>query len=275
MDIIPATFLEFGSVITKAVFLPVAAIVALALGSFATAAVYRVPRDLSLWKKTKSFCPSCQTPLGPRDLIPLLSYVLQRGKCRHCSAAIGRRYPAIELATLLLSLGFYTQATGPLDAILLCVTAMLLVALAAIDLEWKLLPDVLTLPVALCGVAYATLGGADMLVSSLIGGVLYGGLLWLAGWAVSRWRKMPALGFGDVKLIAALGLWLGMSGDTLALFMILTGACGVALAVLWPKLSPAEVDPDLPPKAFPFGPALIAAFIVLFVFGQHVGGGFF
>jgi leader peptidase (prepilin peptidase)/N-methyltransferase len=275
MDIIPLSLLEFGGVVTKTAFMPVVALVGLALGSFATAAVYRIPRDLSLWKKSKSFCTSCNTPLGPRDLVPLLSYMLQRGKCRHCAAPIGRRYPAIELSTVILSLLFYTQAAGPLDALLLCVTAMLLVALAAIDLEWKLLPDVLTLPVALCGLAYVSIDGADAVVSALIGGVLYGGLLWLAGWAVSRWRGVAALGFGDVKLIAAFGIWLGMSGDSLAIFMILTGASGVGLALLWPRLSKAGDDPDLPPKAFPFGPALILAFVALFVLGYHLRGGFF
>jgi leader peptidase (prepilin peptidase)/N-methyltransferase len=253
--------------IMQGFYLVLTVFLGLCFGSFATALSYRLPRGLSMIKMARSACPSCGHALGVPDLVPVFSWLFLRGKCRHCKAAIGWRYPLIELATLALCLAFfYRFGFSPALLAVLCL-APLLVSIIDIDLHYKIIPD--TLNVSMAGLALAGLVLAapdaasppDFIINAgetgLLGCAFYGGgsfaLRQIAMWAMKR----EPMGLGDVKFFAVAGLWLGDSPDTLAYFLFVSGAAGVLFALYWQKIKKE--------KEFPFGPALMLAFIAIFL----------
>lgn len=244
----------------------------LCLGSFATALAWRLPRGISMTAKARSACASCGHDLSARDLVPLLSWIFLRGRCRHCAARVGWQYPLIELSTLGLCLALHI-AFG-FSAVTLCafVIAPVLAAMTDIDFRYKILPDVLNGVLALAGLAAivaASLAAFDgpahaatMLGQALLAAILYGGLAWGLRFLFLKLMRKEALGLGDVKFFAAAGVWLGLSPDTLAAFLMLSGVFGVLIALLWRRCT-GEAE-------FPFGPALIASFLcVLFWRGLY------
>lgn len=246
----------------EGLFLPLTAFLGLCLGSFATALVHRLPRGISMVKKAHSACPACGHDLSARDLVPLFSWLALRGKCRHCGAKIGARYPLTELATLGLCLGFYAAYGFTAQAFALFALAPVLAAIVAIDLGHKIIPDALNLAVLALGAAAFALGdpGAAGLEAALAGACLYGGASWLLRFAFLKIKQREALGLGDVKFFFAAGFWLGTDLMTAALFMLLSGGLGVALALAWKKIAKEE--------EFPFGPALVIAFAALVFYSR-------
>src|SRR6266545_4094303 len=185
----------------------VALLLGLVMGSAVTAIAYRVPRERS-WVSGRSACPTCGTRLGPRDLVPVLSFAASRGACRHCGARIAWRYPLSEIVCAAWAVLLF-RAVGLSPAYpLLALWGFVLVALMWIDLEFQLLPDVLTFPGTLLALGAALLipHGAHR---ALLGVVAGSGLLWLHAWAWLKFRGIEGLGGGDIKLAAMLGIVLG------------------------------------------------------------------
>jgi leader peptidase (prepilin peptidase)/N-methyltransferase len=248
----------------------------LILGSFATALSYRVPRGISIAAVKRSRCPACRKSLGVPDLVPLLSWVFLKGRCRHCGARIGWRYPLIELATLALCLAFYAVYGLTAETFLIFALAPVLVSILDIDLHHKIIPDSLNMAILLTGVGLlfvnALLAGSplDFILSKGVnaagGSLLYGlGSLLLRQGAMAVMRREP-MGIGDVKFYAAAGFWLGLNAEAAALFMIVSGFSGMIAALLWKKRT-GEAEA-------PFGPALVIAFIaaLLFYVPAFMGG---
>jgi leader peptidase (prepilin peptidase)/N-methyltransferase len=211
----------------------------LIIGSFLNVVIYRVPRGESI-VRPRSHCPGCARQIDWYDNIPLLSYVLLRGRCRHCRAPISPRYFVVELLTGMV---FATLAAvlgpGPLF-MKYAVFAALMIALMVIDLNERLLPDVLTFPGMAVGLAFAPFvpiddgsihvlarlfGHVDLplrlasLGDALLGGLLAAGLLWFLREAFWRLRHREGLGFGDVKLMALVGFFLGLKLSLLTIFL--------------------------------------------------------
>ena len=186
----------------------------LIMGSAVTALAWRVPRGLS-WARGRSACPACQALLGPLELVPVLSFLLARGRCRHCRARISARYPLTELMCAAWAVLLYLKV-GPVWAFLpLSLWGFLLVALLWIDLEFKLLPDVLTLPGTGLGVAAAllALGWVPGALHALLGIAVGSGILCFLAWAWITFRKVEGMGMGDVKLAASSArCWAGRAG---------------------------------------------------------------
>lgn len=219
----------------------------LALGSFASAVAWRLPRGVS-FVRGRSACRSCQTPLAARDLVPILSWLWTRGRCRYCQEPQGLRYPLIEAATLALCLFAAGRFGIDVTLIPLMLLAAVSVAIIDIDLRLKIIPNQLNFAIALLGLVYGLLVHAP-LWSLVMAAVIYGlGALALRQIFLGI-TKREALGLGDVKFFAASGFWLGLSGDAAALYLIGAGASGVILAILWQRVTKE--------KEFPFGPALI------------------
>lgn len=219
------------------------------LGSFASLTAYRLPRGETI-AGGRSRCPKCLHQLSAADLVPVLSYIWTRGKCRHCAAPVPLRYPVIELATAVLFL-LALQAAGPgLPAIALGLLALGLVIITVIDLEYLIIPDSISL--ALAGLGLAWHGLADDPVAAwmmAIAGGLAGFLsAWLLRILFRRLKGREALGFGDVKFFGVAGLWTGIAG--LADFMMISGLSGILIAAIWRWRGGGAV--------FPFGPALAA-----------------
>jgi leader peptidase (prepilin peptidase)/N-methyltransferase len=197
--------------------LPAVAMFGLIFGSAMTALAYRIPRDRS-WVHGRSACPECGNTLRARDLVPLFSYLLGRGRCRHCGARIPLRYPLTEIACAAWAVLLYRTVGIGIDYPFLALWGFLLIALFWIDLEFQLLPDALTFPGTLIGVIAALQwpGGAR----HALGGVLLGsGLLWLLAWAYWKLRHVEGMGGGDIKLAAMFGVVLGWRLSLLTLFL--------------------------------------------------------
>lgn len=200
----------------------------------------------------RSACPCCHTRLEPRDLVPVLSWLWLRGRCRHCGAPIGAAEPVAEMAATAIAL-WALLALPPATAGPALLLGWTLLALALIDRHHFLLPDVLTLPLIAAGLALAYFtGGSAALTGAASGAALGYGLLAGAALLYRRLRGRDGLGYGDAKLLAAAGPWVGWSG----LGMVLLVASAMALAVAALGMRRGRVTGVTP---IPFGPYLAAA----------------
>jgi leader peptidase (prepilin peptidase)/N-methyltransferase len=238
------------------------ALLGLVMGSAVTALAWRVPRRIS-WIRGRSACTSCGSPLGPADLVPVASFLLARGRCRHCGARIARRYPITELMCMLWALLLY-QRVGLVGAYVpIALWGFLLVALLWIDLEFQLLPDALTFPGTLIGIlgSLLLLGFEPGARHALLGVAAGSGLLWLLAWVWITFRKVEGMGGGDIKLAAMFGSVLGWQLTLLALFL-------AALAgSLWGLVLMARHRGGMG-SLLPFGTLLAPAAMVAFLWGH-------
>ncbi len=219
----------------------------------------------NLWRP-RSACPDCGAALAIRHNIPLLSYAVLRGQCANCGTSISPRYPLVEAASCALSavvvgvLGPTWQAAAALPLV------WTLLALAVIDFERKQLPDALTLPLLWGGLmlSLVEVNGVELLTdvnSSAIGAAAGYLILWSVYW-VFRWiTGREGMGYGDFKLLAALGAWLGWQSLPLIIFLsAATGACvGIAGVLLMGRSRTVPI---------PFGPYLAAAGLVALLWGE-------
>lgn len=245
-----------------------ATILGLIVGSYLNVVIYRLPRGIST-VRPRSSCPGCGQPIRALDNVPVLSYLLLRGRCRNCGTPIHWRYPAIEAATGLLFLASYLRFGPSFAAFGGALFCCLMVALAGIDVEHFILPDRITLPFTAVGIAlqYGLLwaqapswllglipwiGPGDVRLAAVVGGAfgaaLGAGIL-LAIWG--SWlvvRKEEGMGLGDAKMLALIGAFLGWPGVLVCLFFSsLTGAVtGIALL----RVSDAGFKTKLPFGAF-------------------------
>lgn len=212
---------------------PVAALaLGLIVGSFANVCIHRLPLRQSV-VSPRSRCPHCGAAIAAGDNLPLLSYALLRGRCRVCRGPISVRYPLVEVANGLLYLGLALQLGPTLRTLVLMAFVTALLVLSLIDLDHRLLPNVITLPGIAVGVGASLLPGPPTPLSSLAGAA--GG--YLAFWAVAeayrRARGVEGLGQGDWKMTAMLGAFLGWDQMLLAVFLasIVGTVVGLALIV--------------------------------------------
>ena len=221
------------------------------LGSFIAALVTRWPDGRSVMQG-RSACDSCGRTLRAVELVPLLSAVVLRGRCRGCGVAIGPVHWRIELAGLVIGVAAGIVAPGPVG-IAGAVFGWLLLALASLDLVAFWLPDWLTLLLAATGLAGAALGIDPPVTERLIGGLVGFGTLWLVAFGYRRVRGRDGMGGGDPKLFGAIGLWLGWSMLPAVLLIASMIGLGVVLAA---HLKGRSMAAD---TALPFGALLAIA----------------
>ncbi len=236
-------------------------VLGLAFGSFLNVCIYRLPLGLSV-VSPRSACPQCKRPIAFYDNVPVISWLVLRGQCRHCKAGISPRYLAIELLTAFLFLGCYAYFGFTPATLKYCAFGFLLLGLIFTDAETKLLPDKLTLPGLALGVLFSfvvpvrdvasqflpgvvNLPFSDELAAhlfsfadSLLGAAVGASFIYGAGAAYLRWRGTEGMGFGDVKLMAMVGAFLGMKLTILTIFAAsLAGSLfGLAsILVVWIK----------------------------------------
>ncbi len=234
----------------------------LAMGSGVTALAWRLPRGRS-WVRGRSACPACGTPLAARDLIPVLSFILARGRCRRCGGRIAWRYPITELACAAWALLLYRHIGLTPAYPLLALWGFLLVALMWIDLDVQLLPDALTFPGTLLALAAAVLapnGWTAGAHHALLGVLAGSGTLGALAWTWLRVRKIEGMGGGDIKLAAMFGVVLGWQ---LTLLTLLLAAFA---GTLWGGLLMARGEGH-GKTALPFGTLLAPAAMVSLLWG--------
>jgi leader peptidase (prepilin peptidase)/N-methyltransferase len=265
----------------ETVIVIIAALFGLLIGSFLNVCIYRWPRDLSV-VRPRSRCNSCEAQIAWYDNIPLASFALLGGKCRQCSAAIGWRYPLVELLTAVCFAWFVGHFGLTLVALKSCVLSALLVGLTFSDLETLLLPDELTIGGFLIGLAFSFflpvpggifraifgLFGLELgtrmgsFVEALLGALVPAGTIWFGGWLFEKLRNKEGLGFGDVKMLAMIGAFLGIQGALLTL--IIGSVAGSLIGLIFIKAT----GKDPANYQLPFGTFLGAAALVSAVAGS-------
>ena len=188
------------------------------VGSFLNVVAYRLPRGESL-AHPPSRCPSCGEAVKPYDNIPVLSWLLLRGRCRHCKQPISARYPIVEAGTGLLCALVVLVKGADEDAIIGIVLVLLLVPVTLIDLDHHLIPNKITYPGAVLGIALVAVLETDSLVEHLVAAAGAGGFLLVA--AIVQPRGM---GMGDVKLAFVLGIYLGRAVVPAIFVALIAGA---------------------------------------------------
>jgi len=207
----------------------VLALMGLCIGSFLNVCIHRLPLKQSV-VHPRSRCPDCGYALRWYDNVPVVSYAALRGRCRSCSRPISLQYPIVEIVTAVLFVAhWYTFGPTIMLPVRLLFACALLV-LFMIDLEHQILPDVITLPGIVIGVILSFFLPPGP-VMSLIGVAAGGGVLWAIAEAWYRLRKVEAMGFGDVKMLAMVGAWLGVKMVllTFVLSSMLGGLIGAVL----------------------------------------------
>jgi len=204
------------------------AILGLAVGSFLNVCIHRLPRKASIVQPPSS-CPNCGYMLRWIDNIPVVSYAMLRGRCRKCRQSISIRYPIIEVVTMAVFVLHYFVLG--LDIILVprLLFASILIVLFAIDLEHHLLPNVITLPGIVVGLAFSAMLPPGLL-NALFGVLAGGGILWLIGEAYYRYSGQEGMGGGDVKMLAMIGAFLGWK--LVILTLVLSSFLGAIIGVL-------------------------------------------
>jgi leader peptidase (prepilin peptidase) / N-methyltransferase len=263
------------------VFIALAILLGLTVGSFLNVAIYRLPKMLEAqWQvqcaelrgetaredapynllAPRSRCPHCGHFLSALQNIPVLSFLVLKGRCAHCRHSISWRYPVIEALTAILSAFVAWRYGVSLTTLAALVFCWALVVLIFIDLDTQLLPDSITLPLLWIGLI-VNLGGTFIDLPSAVIGAVAGYLaLWLVYWAFKLVTGKEGMGYGDFKLLAALGAWLGW--QILPLVILLSSMVGAAVGIL--LIAFGRHGKSVP---IPFGPYLASAGLLALFWG--------
>jgi leader peptidase (prepilin peptidase) / N-methyltransferase len=231
-----------------------------AVGSFLNVCIFRLPGKISLIKPL-SRCPHCQHPIRFYDNIPLVSFLVLKGKCRDCQNTISWRYPLVELITALICLLLFLKFGLSLQFLVVFIFTAVLIVIAFIDVDHKIIPDILTLP----GIAIFFLAGIFIMnvnwLEALIGVLVGGGVLFTIAFVYETLTKREGMGGGDIKLLAMIG---GFFGWKSLIFVLLFSSCAGALVGITMMIIQKQ---DLK-YAVPFGPFLAAAAVAYVFWGN-------
>lgn len=207
------------------------------LGSFLNVAILRWPADESVIRP-RSRCPGCGTTIAWYDNVPVLSWLVLRGRCRACGRGISIQYPAVELVTALIWLGMALWHGPGLEAVRASVLFSLLLAIGILDARHRIIPDQFSLGGAVIGLAFAAWPGGMPFLGAVVGAAVAYGLMWLVKLGGEALLRKPALGVGDIHMMAMIGAFLGLPGALLTVFLgsVLGLVLGVPIAWLSGKL---------------------------------------
>lgn len=251
----------------------VVCLLGLCLGSFANVVITRLPVMLMRhWRlearaalelpmeqaprfniaTPRSQCPRCESSIAWHDNIPLIGWVKRRGRCANCHTRISLQYPLVELSSGVLALTVALLQGINLSSLFIYAACVTLLVLAVIDFRTYLLPDILTLPLLWAGLVYQLLFQPYLLTNAVVGAMVGYLILWSFYWLFKLTTGKEGMGYGDFKLLAALGAWLGWS--FLPLLLLLSAGIGAVVGVV------AQTRfPHLRGAPFPFGPFLALA----------------
>ncbi|WFM73028.1 A24 family peptidase [Halomonas sp. CKK8] len=261
---------------------PLAVVLGLCLGSFLNVVITRLPVMLMRgWRAEarealemapeeappfnlvtpRSLCPRCEAPIAWHDNIPLLGWFKRRGHCASCHTRISPQYPLVELAGGVLAVAVLALFGPTLEALFILGACLALLAMAVIDLRTQLLPDLLTLPLLWAGLLYQLHFQPLLLPSAVIGAMAGYLVLWSFYWLFKLVTGKEGMGYGDFKLLAALGAWLGW--QYLPLVLILSAGAGAVVGILIQL-----AIPRLRGAPLPFGPWLVMAGWIALLAGE-------
>jgi leader peptidase (prepilin peptidase) / N-methyltransferase len=283
---------------TPGLLVGTAFVLALLVGSFLNVVIHRLPVMLDRqWRahakemlaepapaganvepynlvKPRSACPHCGVPIRAHQNIPLVSWLLLRGRCASCGGRISVRYPVVELATALLSAAVVWRFGWHWQSVAALFVTWALVALTVIDFDHQILPDSITLPLLWLGLLASVAWHAGLTPpmptdprSAILGAVAGYASLWSVYWAFKLITGKEGMGYGDFKLFAAIGAWLGW--QMLPLVLLLSAFTGAVVGVV--LIAARGRDRNVP---IPFGPYLAAAGWIAMMWGPQIVGGY-
>jgi len=238
-------------------------VLGLAIGSFLNVLIYRLPREKK-FTLGRSFCPSCEARIKFYDNIPIISYLILRGKCRRCKAKISIRYPLVELINALVYIFLLWNYDLTPQFYVYAVLSSALIVIFFIDLEFQIIPDVLTLPGMALGLAVSFIPGGIGIVSSIIGLLAGGGILYLVAVFGDKLFKKESMGGGDIKMAAMLGAFLGWQ----KVILIFLGGSLIGLVISIIVMSFSKKIRSS--RIIPFGPFLAITAFIAIVYGDSI-----
>lgn len=232
------------------------------VGSFLNVCIHRIPGGESI-AFPASHCPLCKAPIKPYDNVPIVSWLLLRGRCRSCAAGIAIRYPLVEMLGGIAAVGALCAFGLSAEALLIFAFLAALIVITFIDLDHQIIPDAISLPGIFVGFAAALLFGTPSWSDSLIGILLGGGLLWAVAEGYARLTGREGMGGGDIKLLAMIGAFLGWRAIPVTVLVgsLLGSVIGLSLMALRGR------DTKM---AIPFGPFLAAGAVVALFWGERI-----
>jgi leader peptidase (prepilin peptidase)/N-methyltransferase len=237
-------------------------ILGLIVGSFNNVCIYRIPRNESIIYPA-SHCPKCRSKIKPIDNIPLLSYILLKGRCRNCGSKISIQYPVVEFLTGLIYLIIYLIYGLSIQSLVYIILSSALIIIAFIDLQKQIIPDIISLPGIVIGLILSFIVPYIAFINSALGALVGGGIILIIAWVGSIIFKKEAMGGGDVKLAAMIGAFLGWRYMVISLFL---GFFLGALAGIFLILSKIKRKEDM----VPFGPFIALGSIITLLCGEKI-----
>lgn len=230
------------------------------VGSFMNVCIYRLPDPDQSIVRPRSRCPGCKTLIPFYDNIPVMSYLLLRGRCRHCHTTISLRYPLVEVIGGLFALCVFLRFGLTLEGLLYYAFICCLLVITFVDIDLQIIPDLITLPgipiFFIAAIALTDISWIDSLLGFLVGG----GSLFAIGWGYQLLTRKEGMGGGDIKLLAMIGVLLGWQGTLFTIFIASAAGTLAGIAVMLQQRRNMKL-------AIPFGPFLSIGAIVYLFFG--------
>ena len=237
-------------------------VLGLIVGSFSNVCIYRIPRNESVIYPA-SHCPKCRTKIKPVDNIPLLSYILLKGRCRNCGSKISIQYPVVEFLTGLIYLIIYLIYGLSIQSLVYIILSSALIIIAFIDLQEQIIPDIISLPGIVVGLILSFIVPYISFINSVLGALVGGGIILIIAWVGSIIFKKEAMGGGDVKLAAMIGAFLGWRYTIISLFLGFFLGALIGIILIMTKIKKRE-------DAIPFGPFIALGSIITLLWGEKI-----
>jgi leader peptidase (prepilin peptidase)/N-methyltransferase len=235
----------------------------LCIGSFLNVCIYRLPSSMSIVNPSRSICPKCNSTISFYDNIPVFSYLWLKGRCRHCQAPISLRYPLVELMTGIIAVDIFFMYGPTLEGAIYFIFISSLLVITFIDIDHKIIPDVISLPGIPIGLA-ASFALPAMTFKTALLGMLAGGVsLWIVAWSYSLITRKEGMGGGDIKLLAMIGAFIGWKGVIFTIFAASVAGTFVGITIMLVKGKNLKF-------AIPFGPFLSIGAMSYLFFGEKI-----
>jgi leader peptidase (prepilin peptidase) / N-methyltransferase len=233
------------------------------IGSFLNVCIFRLPSSTSIINPSRSFCPQCNSAIKFYDNIPVVSYLWLKGRCRNCEAPISLRYPLVELMTGILAIAILFMFGLTLEGFIYFVFISSLLVITFIDIDHKIIPDIISLPGIPIGLAASFVLPAMTFKSSLLGLLVGGGSLLIVAWTYNLITRKEGMGGGDIKLLGMIGTFIGWKGVIFTIFVASLAGTFVGMIVMLLKGKNLKF-------AIPFGPFLSIGAMSFVFFGEKV-----
>ena len=238
-------------------------VVGMIFGSFFNVCIFRIPKNQSILNPP-SHCPNCKTRLKPKDLVPILSYLLSGKKCRYCNIKISRRYALVELLTGILFLLVYNKYLIDIATINFLVLISLLIII--IDIDHYIIPDEIIIIGSVFAIIFNLVFKIITIEESLLGALICGGIVLILVRIIEFIAKKEVMGDGDIKLFAMIGLFLGVKNSLLvALLSVYIGAIFGIISIVYNKIKKQEYN-----SVIPYGPFISISTLTVMLYGKNI-----